>query len=339
MARLVTDGAEMQDVGFISGATFANPVISNATPYLSDWYYQIQNTRGMWRNLPAAISECYVRARVRAAGLEISHRFLELRLSTTVVAIVSINALNQWIATVTTVGLVGTSVPVMVGATWYCLEVYYLEANAPNGRFVVRIDGTTVIDYTGDTQPAAATTFDNINFTAGSGTNLLVDDIAVNDTAGGAPDNTWVGDGIISKIYPDGDGTHSNWHGSDGDDVNNYALCDEFPRDDDVTYNYHDGASAGTQQQFALSDWSGAGKSILRIYAEARARKTTADGAHTIKLGQLAAGGADVVSAGRTLYTGAYTRVVGNDALVNPVTGIAWVEADLDALEFVAEIG
>jgi hypothetical protein len=80
------------------------------------------------------------------------------------------------------------------------------------------------------------------------------------------------------------------------------------------------------------------GKTILRIYAEARCRKTAAV-AHTVKVGTLASGGADVVSAALSLSIDIYTRQVGPEAKVNPVDNNPWEEADIDALEFVVETG
>lgn len=340
MTRLYTDGAEMRDIEFWDSWNFA-PTVANATPFLSAYYYSVPTSYvgGIaYRILPAAISEGYIRARVRSPNLGTGILFPGILDSAGgTVAYVSLNALNKFVAVVATVGTVGTSVLAMALNIWYLIEVYFKEANAPNGRFVVKIDGNIVIDYTGDTQPGAGTTFQTIGYQTNLAGVLLVDDLAFNDIAGGV-DNSWCGDGIVDKITPDNNGTHNNWHGSDGDDVNNYLLCQEYPKDDDVTYVYHDGTAAGTQQQFALSDWSGAGKSILRIYAEARARKTSS-AVHTIKLGQLAAGGADVVSAGRLLYINYYERIVGDDSFINPVTVAAWTEADLDALEFVAEVG
>lgn len=337
MTRIFNDGAEMVDLKFWDGINNSPPTVESATPFVSEYYYEIKSggARYVWRNLPAAISECYTRVRVRANALDTGHMFINFRTGGTNVAWVGMNALNQFIATVTTVGLVGTSAAVMVEDTWYLIEVYFKEANAPNGRFVVKVDENIVIDYTGDTQPAAVTTFDNVMYLCGGGGPLLIDDLALNDT-NGAVDNSWCGDGIYVKVEPDGDGTHSNFHGSDGDDVNNYALCDEYPKDDDTTYVYHDNTS-GVQQQFTLSHLSFTGYTILRLYAEARARKT-ASTAMTIKLGQLASGGSDVVSAGRALYVGSYNRVIGDDALVNPVDGNPWEEADIDALEFVAQV-
>jgi len=338
MTRIFADGAEMRDILFFDGWNTDLPIVSSATPYLSTYYYTIQSggSRYAWRNLPAALSECYARTRVRTPTIQNTHKFICFRTGSTNVAWVGQNAIAQWIAQVTTVGVVGTSVPAMLVDTWYLLEVWFKEANAPNGRFVVKIDGNTLIDFTGDTQPAAATTFDNIMWEAGSFATILIDDLALNDTAG-LVDNSWCGDGVVVKVEPDGNGTHNSWHGSDADDVDNYQMCHEFPKDDDTTYVYHDN-TAGIQQQFAMSHLSFTGYTILRIWAEARARKTAAV-AMTLKLGQLAAGGADVVSAGRALYIGSYNRVVGDDSLVNPVDTNPWEEADIDAIEFVAEVG
>jgi hypothetical protein len=345
MTRLFTDGAEMRDILFWDGIDVPNAcTVASATPAISPYYYDLYDITGnsaVWKTFTAN-SECYSRARIRAGTdgiVSTGTQIMGLRLSGTKVSWVSFTGAGLATANVTTVGIVGTAVVPCLADTWYLFEVYFKEANAPNGRFVVFIDGNNVIDYTGDTQPAAATTFDNLWFqglgaAAGVGRHLLIDDIAINDTAG-AVDNSYCGDGIVVKIEPDGNGTHNNWHGSDADDVDNYQMCHEFPKDDDTTYVYHDNTS-GVQQQFAMSHLSFTGYTILRIYAEARARKTAA-AAMTLKLGQLAAGGADVVSAGRALYTN-YARVIGDDSFVNPVDTNPWEEADIDAIEFVAQV-
>lgn len=218
---------------------------------------------------------------------------------------------------------------------WYLVEVHFKLANAPDGIFQVKIDGTQIINFTGDTRSSDTyTSFNCINMAHTGG--VYIDDLAMNDTSGGA-DNSWCGDGSIVKVYPNGNGTHNNWHGSDLDDVNNYALVDEFPKDDDTTYVYHDSSASGTQDQYAMSDYSGAGYTISRIYAEARA-KLSAPSANTLKLGVLPSGGADQMSAGRVLTSGAYSRVVGDEYTTNPVDAGAWEEADIDALEGVIEV-
>jgi hypothetical protein len=333
MTRIFTDGAEMQDISFWD-TTSASLAVASATPAISPYYYTYGNSTGCGKSF-TAIAEYYFRARVRCDIPTTVLRIPTFRSGVTDLAWLSINGASQFIAQATTIGVLETSATVMAANTWYLIEIYFKLANAPNGRFVVYVDANKIIDYTGDTLPAALVTFDNIELAKAAGSSLLLDDLALNDTAG-AVDNSWCGDGVVVKVEPDGNGTHNNWHGSDADDVDNYQMCHEFPKDDDTTYVYHDNTS-GVQQQFAMSHLSFTGYTILRIWAEARARKTAA-AAMTLKLGQLAAGGADVVSAGRVLYVGSYTKIVGDDSFVNPVDGNPWEEADIDAIEFVAQV-
>ena len=60
---------------------------------------------------------------------------------------------------------------------------------------------------------------------------------------------------------------------------------------------------------------------------------------NTLKLGILPNGGVDNVSAGRTLYSDYYARIVGNEYLLNPLDSDIWEEVDLDSLQFIAEVG
>jgi len=332
MTRIFTDGAEMQDLSFWS--ITVNASINAVSPFVSPYSYQIWSNGAVVDKYFSELSELYCRFRIKFyAGLSTNNRFPSFRTTATDVVYLANNGIYQLQA----VGSWGTTVSALVLETgkWYLFEIYFKEADAPSGRLTVKVDGNIVIDVTGDTKPAG-TTVDNIFFTTYLNNNMHIDDLALNDTAG-LVDNSWCGDGVVVKVEPDGNGTHNSWHGSDADDVDNYQMCHEFPKDDDTTYVYHDN-TAGIQQQFAMSHLSFTGYTILRIWAEARARKTAAV-AMTLKLGQLAAGGADVVSAGRALYIGSYNRVVGDDSLVNPVDTNPWEEADIDAIEFVAEVG
>jgi hypothetical protein len=339
MARLFTDGAEMGDVEFWDDKS--NMIVGTAAPapFGGTYWYLLNPGTGnvTWKTF-VAMAEGYFRNRVLVANLSTTQKFANFRTGSTNVAWIGLDGAGRFQVEATTLGILAVSTLVMNPNQWYLLDCYYKEADAPNGRFVVYADGNKIIDFTGDTKPGAGTTFDNVAIASGplAGMGLYMDDLALNDTTGGV-DNSYCLDGIVVKVTPDGNGTHNNWHGSDGDDVNNYLLCDEFPKDDDVTYNYRAGADAGTQQQFAMSHLSFTGYTILRLWAEVRARKTAA-AAMTLKLGQLAAGGADVVSAGRALYVNNYGKVVGDDSFVNPVDGNPWEEADIDAIEFVAQV-
>lgn len=344
MTRILTDGAEMADTLFWDLTSNCTAVSATPTPYESAYCYKITTTGGYGYKNITAISECYVRARVLISHLGDPNTsyFPAFLSSSTALAWLSID--NAYHPTINTSGgVLETDGGTLNLDQWYLFEIYFKLDDNPNGRFVVYQDGIQIIDFTGDTKPGAQTTFDRIEWrrcvssTPGnSGWYIAVDDIAVNDTNGGA-DNSYCGDGVIIKVTPDGNGAHNNWHGSDADDVNNYLLVDEFPSDGDTTFVYHDGAASGTQDQYALSDYDGTDRTILRIYPEARIRKTSA-ASHTVKLGTLASGGTDAMSSGKNLTT-SYARVVGNEQTVNPVDSGAWEEADIDALQFVVEVG
>jgi hypothetical protein len=234
------------------------------------------------------------------------------------------------------VGVVGTSVGVIILNSWCLLEVYFKEANAPNGRFVLSVDGNIVIDYTGDTQPAADTTFDNVYFrSASTNDSFDIDDLALNNTSG-LMDNSWCGDGIVVKITPSGSGTVNNWSNSGSVSGSaNYLYVDEYPSDT-TTYTYCSASSTGVKDKYAMSNLGGGIGSITRIFSEARIKKEVADST-TIKLGYLPNGGTDTMSGSVALYT-TYAQAIGTSASANPVTGLAWTVADVNALEYVIEM-
>jgi len=119
---------------------------------------------------------------------------------------------------------------------WHCVEVRHLINNT-TGVVQVKLDGTLVIDYTGDTQKDATTNIATIQFkstyvTSGGWriTTGYIDDIAINDTSG-TKNNSWPGLGGIVWCPVDGDGMVSEMTPSAGDD--NYACVDEVPASDD----------------------------------------------------------------------------------------------------------
>lgn len=341
MTRIFTDGAEMRDMLFWSIYTPGHVLIKSSSPdpYDGEYYYHI-DAAGQVNKQFAPITECYFRARIYFPGAPITpsyNYFPHFYGGAYPLAYLTADTSGHW-----TVnrgydgGLLEDSGVLISTNQWYLVEAHFKLANAPNGVFEVKIDGVQIIDFHGDTlYDESKTTIDEIIMLARNA--IYIDDLALNDTAGGV-DDTWCGDGSIVKIYPDGNGSHNNWHGSDGNDVNNYLLVQEFPADNDTTYVSHDSSVSGVQDQYAMSDYDGTGKTITRVYAEVRARITAAS-ANTLKVGILPSGSTDQMSAGVTLGVGAYMRVVGDDYLENPADTNPWEEADIDALEGVIEVG
>jgi hypothetical protein len=335
--RVYTDGAEMGDLMFWSSTNNGSCGTTTPSPHSGDYYYECSGSypRGLLLKSNPTLSECYFRFRIyfpdRPGDSIVYIRFAS---AGTELASIEPDAANRLYLSVHNTK-VGTSLIAIQKETWYLLEVYYKIDDAPNGRFDLKLDGNTIITYTGDTKYSTYSTFDNIYFEA---SHIIVDDLALNDTTGGV-DDSWCGDGIITKITPLDNGAHNNWHGSDANDVDNFELVDEYPNDGDTTYVYHDSTASGTQDQYDMTeDYDGTDKTIIRIYAECRAR-VTGSTADTLKIGILPSGWTDEVSAGETLTTGAYTRIVGTEYLVNPADSGTWEEADIDALEGVIEVG
>lgn len=336
MTRVFTDGAEMRDTLFWNSAAGMTVVSANPVPFASAYCYKLSGLYVSTSKYFSAIDECYLRARLYmesyGGGLPV-FRYGENNL-----AYMTIDSSGHP-AVVIGGATVETATETITYSQWYLFEIHYKLADA-GGRFEVKMDGVQILDYTGDTKPSTETTFDNISYQPayflGQSVTIAIDDLAMNDV-NGASDNSWCGDGIVIKVIPDGNGAHNDWHGSDGDSADNYLLVQEYPHDGNTTYVYHDGAESGVQDQYTLSDYDGASKTIQRIYPEARARKTAA-AAHTLKLGTLASGGTDYMSDGINLTTN-FARAVGKDQVVNPVDSNPWEEADIDALQLVLEVG
>ena len=96
--------------------------------------------------------------------------------------------------------------------TWHYFEVWFKPLNS-DGRAVVKVDGTTVIDFTGDTTHdlELINAFQFLGVAAASlGISTFYDDIVVN-TSGGAVNNTYPGMVRLLPIRPDAPGTNSDW--------------------------------------------------------------------------------------------------------------------------------
>ena len=342
MARLWSDGAEMGDLEFWD---YVNPynmisAVQVPIPIGGEWCYKGAYL-GAWKLTGTPLAEFYLRYRLRVHNIDQASaaRMLGWRCDTEELGFFSIDALKRFCvyrgAGINPVEVANAGITIAED-TWYLIEIHVLLDDLA-GRYEVFIDGVQYIDYTGDTIPAACGTADNIYWSGNGYCTIYLDDLALNDTTG-LSDNTWCGDGIVVKMYPDGNGAHNNWTNSVGTSVNNFLYVDDFPNDGDLTYVYQDGSSAGVQDQYTLNDLDYTNKTVLRIWPEARVRKSSPDGS-TLKLGILPSGGVDTMSAAKSLVVDHYDRVIGDEYKTNPVDSLPWEELDLDSLQVIAEIG
>jgi hypothetical protein len=327
MARVFTDGAEMGDLLFwsVTSGTVTNITTS---PRSGTRHYSLSNSN-VTKNI-VAVAEGWFRAGISFAAV-MAHTFVRWSKGATVLGSVRLNAttsrLEIWISTGT---LVATSVASLSTSTYYLIEVHIRLDNS--GAIDVRVDGADFVSFAGDTTPGADTTFDNL-YLVSPGV-VYLDDLAFNDASGSA-DNSWCGDGKIVMLSPNGNGDLSQLMGSDLNSVDNYLLVDEVPPNSDTDYV----ASATTNQAdlYAMTTTTIPTKAVVkRVFVEARAREEVASG-DSIKLG-IKTNSVEYWS-GSIVQSTSYTRSVGPDYLVNPQTGSAWTQGEIDALQAGVKIG
>jgi hypothetical protein len=333
MTRLFTDGAEMGDASFWDVAA----CIATTTQKRSGSYcYSIGNDDGL-KYIPS-ISEFFIRFALRINSVTNDFRFA-WSLNGAPVGHLRVNNTSKCIDL-----YLGTSTYVVSGitplsiTTWYIIEMH-VKIDASVGRFEVKVNGNPDINYTGNTGTGLINSIEMYRTTSNYA--YHVDDLALNDTdnSDGKNDNSWCGDGRIVRIYPSGSGTTNNWLNSGSVSGSaNYLYVNEIPPDGDSTYAYTSGSLAGVRDQYAMSSFSGTDKVITRIYAESRIRKTQAVETSTVKTGFQTSGSTPQVSGSKVINLD-YNRVVGDDAVINPATGLVWTEDDINAIEYVIETG
>lgn len=322
MTRIFTDGAEIGDTLFWSTVGSATNVTT--TPRSGSRCYQMGATES--RRTITAVSEGYYRIgfRFSTAG---AHVICRWRAGATELGSIRLNASTLKLeAYNTSSNLAATGTAVLSASTWYLIEVHIKIADA--GNIDVRVEGNTTADiaFSGDTKPGADTTFDSLNLTmANVGGTQLVDDLAFNDTAGGA-DNSWCGDGKIVMISPNGVGDSTQLTPSSG---SNWQCVDEVPPNSDT--DYVESATAGQYDLYNLGSIAlGAGDTILRVWVEGRVRETVAAG-DNVQLGVKSSATEDWSV--NLPVTTSYARYVGDDLTQDPATTAAWTESGVNSLQ------
>lgn len=226
----------------------------------------------------------------------------------------------------------GSAVQVAVGSPviqdeWVYVEIRCFVANS-GGRFVVRINGVTDIDYTGDTQTGATDTIHQMG-NLDPDQFLWYDDVVVNNTAG-TRNNTWPGDSHIVRMIPEaaGDSTQLAPTGA----AANWDAVNDVTPDDDTTYV--SSATSGEKDLYNLSPPPvGQSYVALRMWNRAREASTsTRQFRRVVKVAGTEYAGTDQDLTNTYAYYGA-------DILqTSPATGASWTEAELQALQGGVEI-
>ena len=222
--------------------------------------------------------------------------------------------------------LATSSSPVFQDLAWHHVEIFVTIADS-GGRGVLKVNGVTVIDFTGDTKPGTNT--DIYTFAASVGNNFAYyyDDLVVNDDGGSAPDNTYPGRVRLFPLRPTGAGNYTQWDRGGTDSGANWSQVEEVPASsvDYVTTTVDDEIDS-----YALANLSGlpAGASFKSVIVVAEAMLDS--GSKKLALG-VRSGSTDSFGADKglgTSYSPKYERFTTDPADSNP-----WTETDINAVE------
>src|SRR3972149_1954638 len=327
MTRIFTDGAEFQDFLFFS-TTVGSPVIDTAVFRSGAASYRVPSGSGAASQLQkniTALADGYGRIGFRSSNTAIAASIMRWFKGTTDLGSIRYNATGRIELYTSTGTLVATSTNSLTLDTWYNLE-WRVNIHDTTGVLEVKVDGTVWVTFSGDTKPGADTTFDTLIFRAGGtgGPNNYYDDLAFNDTTGGVDDG-YPGDGKGGILGPNAAGDVTQLTPSAG---SNYQNVDEIPPDSDTTYN---SSSTATQYDlYNLTTFTIAGNTVLRVWAECRAREETAAG-DSIKVG-LKTNSVEYAGSAQEV-TSSYARYAGTNYATNPQTLAAWTQAEIDALQ------
>jgi hypothetical protein len=211
---------------------------------------------------------------------------------------------------------------------WNYYEVSATIATT-GGTVVVRVNGQTVVNFTGNTRNGGTST--NIDAIAQSQyfAASTYDDLYVCDATGPAPWNTFLGDVRVLTSTPNGAGSSTQFTASSGA---NYTTVNELPFS---ASQYVQSGTVGQRDTYTMADIPATVSSVLGVQNNIITKKTDT-GPMNAK---------PAIVSGGNVYYGAAVPLTGNDVTVvdvrniNPATGAQWSVTDVNNLEAGAEVG
>jgi hypothetical protein len=229
--------------------------------------------------------------------------------------------------------LLATSAPGTFDANWHYVEMS-ATLHDSTGAVTVKVDGTTILTFTGDTKNGGTSTnIDTLKFKAGRynfepTATITIDDLYLCNSTG-TVNNTFLGDVRVQSLLPSGAGASTELAVTGA--ANNHTAAGESPYNN-ATYN--SSATVGQRDTYALSDLAAGTAGILGVQAVAHMQKSDS-GAASAKLA-IKSGATVYYDATQSLGTAiaAYSQVRETD----PATSAAWTLAAVNALEAGMEV-
>lgn len=222
--------------------------------------------------------------------------------------------------------LATSAIPFSVLSQWRSINVYF-KVHDSTGRAVVKVDGTTHIDFTGDTKNGGTNaTIDALRMSLPSGANNAIADLVLCDGSGSL-NNTYPGDIAVIRRLPNANGAYSQFTGSDGNNVDNWQQVDDAPSN---TSDFNYAASSGLKDSYGVEDLPLTTISVLGVRAVAKCAKSGAGSAGMsvfVREGATDTYGPDVPLSTSFSWQGDNIRETA------PSTGVAWTVSDVNAME------
>ena len=214
--------------------------------------------------------------------------------------------------------LLATGTQTFVLDTTYLIEVHVKIADS-GGRFEVKVDSVSDIDFTGDTKEGENTQFNKVKIGYGSVVyayarydNFIMDDA------------NWIGSTKIQAIKPSGAGNSTGWTPSAG---SNWDCVEEIPKNDAdyVSINSND-----ITDTYAAANMAGNIGTVKCVQVQSRAKYDGSPIPTNLKL-VVRSGGADYLSGNKAVP--ASEKSLWHLWENNPADSLAWEEADVNAME------
>lgn len=230
-----------------------------------------------------------------------------------------------------TTTVLGTSPAGIITADSYNYLELKVTISETVGTIDVRLNGTNVTNLTGltglDTQTGGTGIVNGITF-KGNADLLTIDDVYVEDSK-------FLGDIECTDILPDGDGNKTQFTTTfPASPTTHYTSVNEASPDDDTSYNESDVANHIDLFTYDNLTALAGGSTVLGVQVKSYTKKDDA-GARSIR-NKVRVNGTDYNGSTQAIST---SYVYYQDVFeLDPDTGMAWVEADLNSAEFGYEV-
>jgi hypothetical protein len=234
-------------------------------------------------------------------------------------------------STVTYTDTLSSSIKIRSGV-WEFIEIMAtISSSIGSDSCIIRINGTQVANLTsGQNTQASANAYTNkLEFTFNGGATYMDDFYMLDNT--GAANNTFIGDCRVATLYPNGNGTYSQFVGSDSNSTDNYALVDE------TQYNstdYVDGA-INNIDTYAFGDLPTNTTSIYGVQRSIYSMKTDAGTRKITPITRI--GGTDYLGASEIDLTAGWYYALQMLEL-DPSTSAAWGVTNVNAAEYGSKV-